>query len=266
MSKMQLLEKLLLALQQNKACAMATIIDTEGSVSRRHGKMLIYADKTTSGTIGGGVIERAAISDAIHCINETKNGCFHYKNVDECAGEDTACSGSMQVFIETFNARPALYLCGGGHVGTALIPLAQAAGYAVTLVDTRSPEHIPEAVRLADRFVRVDEFEQGIFELMIAPGACFLISTYGHAHDGECLYAALQKQAAYIGMVGSVKKREALFKKLLERGISQSQLNEVYTPAGLDLGGETPGEIAISIMAEILQLVNKRTGAHSKSL
>ncbi|MDL2217595.1 XdhC/CoxI family protein [Christensenellaceae bacterium OttesenSCG-928-M15] len=268
MNHLSLLEELLEALRQNKGCAVVTIIATEGSVSRSEGKMLVYADGSVSGTIGGGMMERSAIADAINCICENKNGCFQYSRAGESAKQEqgSVCGDGMQVLIEVFQPRSMLYLCGGGHVGTALIPLAQAVGYTVTLIDTRTEDEIPAAVKQADRFVRVAQFEEGLLAQDIAPGACFVISTYGHAQDGEALYAALQKQAAYIGMVGSVKKREALFARLLTRGVPQARLYDVFTPVGLDLGGETPAEIAISIMAEIMQVVHGRTGMHAKGV
>lgn len=266
MNYAQLIEELLAALQQNKRCAMVTIVETQGSVSRSEGKMLVYEDGAVSGTIGGGAIERAAIMDAHGCILAGKSGCFHYDLKNENAAQGLACFGSMQVFTEVFHTRPSLYLCGGGHIGRALIPLAQAAGYLVTLIDTRTQEDIPDAAQAADAFVRVEAFEEGLHTMQTAPDAVFVITTYGHAQDGEALYAALQKEAAYIGMVGSVKKREALFSILRTRGVAQEALEQVYTPAGLDLGGQTPAEIAIAIIAEIMQVVHKRTGKHTSAL
>lgn len=261
-----LLEELLAALRGNKTCALLTILGTEGSVSRTSGKMLVYGDGTSSGTIGGGSIERAAKKDAVNCIKTGESGAYSYDLAGENAGKGLACGGKMHVAIEVWNAKPAFYVCGGGHVGHAVITLAQSAGYDVTLIDTRAPEDIPDAVAAADRFVRVEAFEEGILALDTAPGAAFLITTYGHAFDCEALYAALQKDTSYIGMLGSKPKREALFQKLRERGIMEEAFTRVYTPAGLDIGGQTPGEIAISIMAEVLKLKYGASGAHARTL
>jgi len=266
LNDVSLLEELLQALKEQKDCALVTILGTEGSVSRTNGKMLVYADGTTSGTVGGGTIERSAIADAKTCIEKGESGAFTYDLIKENAPKGLDCGGRMHVAIEVWQSKPAFYICGGGHVGTALIPLARSAGYDVTVIDTRSQEEIPQAVAAANRYVQVEDFEKGILSLHTAPGACFLVTTYGHAHDLEALYAVLQKDSVYVGMVGSKPKRDALFGKLRERGIADEVLDRVFTPAGLDIGGQTPGEIAISIMAEVLMCVHGRTGCHSKLL
>jgi xanthine dehydrogenase accessory factor len=144
------------------------------------------------------------------------------------------------------------------------MPVAKTAGFDVTLLDSRPKEAIQDKIDNADHFLPVEEFGKGIAQLDLEPGAYFVIATFGHMHDGEALYAALQKQAAYIGMIGSRSKVGKLFETLMERGVTAEQLASVYSPIGLDIGGETPEEVAISIMAEILKVKYGASGRHMR--
>ena len=112
--------------------------------------------------------------------------------------------------------------------------------------------------------MRVKDFEAEIKAMDIPDSAYYVIATHGHAHDGAALAGVLDKNAAYIGMIGSSKKIAALFAKLTAQGASEEQLSTVYTPIGLDIGGETPEEIAVSIMAQIQQVRYGAPGGHLK--
>ncbi|MDY3975379.1 MAG: XdhC family protein, partial [Eubacteriales bacterium] len=125
-------------------------------------------------------------------------------------------------------------------------------------------EQIADKIAAAGRFVRVKDFEAEIKAMDIPDGAYYVIATHGHAHDGAALAGTLSKNAAYIGMIGSSKKIAALFAKLTAQGTSEEQLSTVYAPIGLDIGGETPEEIAVSIMAQIQQVRYGAPGGHLK--
>ncbi|MDD4076158.1 MAG: XdhC/CoxI family protein [Eubacteriales bacterium] len=262
MTQQEILIEQLKAGKSKKNYAVATIIKAEGSTPRESGKMLVFADGKTIGTVGGGRVERMAAADAVACIASGANACKEYTLLEEGSGIGMSCGGNVTMFIEVYRVKPQLIMCGAGHVGGALIKLAQFCGYDVTLVDTRPDEYIQDKIELADTFVHVEDFYQGVKELDVPEGCCFVIATFGHAYDGEALEAALSKNASYVGMVGSKRKVGTLFASLREKGFTKEQLDNVYTPIGLDIGSETPEEIALSVMAEIMQLKKGSSAKH----
>ncbi len=239
------------AQKRNCPYALATIIETRGTTPRSVGsKMLVFEDGTVIGTIGGGVLEKQVIDDAIIILGKNLKQVKQYEN--KSTGGISPCGGQISVFIEANrNNNVNLIVCGAGHVGASVIKMANLLNYHITVLDTRDTEITRENVQYADRFELIDEFYHGIKNTEIPDGSYILVSTYGHEEDCEALAAALEKNAAYIGMMGSAMKIKSIFKKLQERGFTQEQLDFVHTPVGLNIGGETPSEIALSILAEI---------------
>ena len=264
---MNLLEEQLNAQKQKRDYAVVTVIKTDGSTPRHSGsKMMVFSDSSIIGTIGGGAIETLAIKDAVECINANSNSYKKYDLAPENKDLSMACGGDMEVFIEVYRNKPLLVMCGAGHVGKALIQLAKMLEFEVMLVDNRALSRIQDTIELADEFVPVDDFEEGVGGLEVDPGAYFVIATWGHKHDRYALKGALLKHAAYIGVIGSREKIAVMFDMMLKEGYSKEQLNDIYTPIGLDIGSETPMEIALAIMAEILCVKNNATGKSLKDL
>ena len=157
-----------------------------------------------------------------------------------------------------------LVVVGGGHVGNSVLRTAKAVGFHTTLVDTRGEDVIGDSIRMADRFISVKNFAD-VEHCDLPKGASFVVSTYGHMVDGAALGGVLRRDdAAYIGMLGSRQKIRAIFEKLRGEGIPQEKLAPIHTPIGLDLGGETPEEIGLAVVAEILAVKNGRTGGFLK--
>ncbi|MEG0379510.1 MAG: XdhC family protein, partial [Eubacterium sp.] len=206
-----------------------------------------------------GATELMAAKDAVECIGRGENA---IKDYALNAKNGMVCGGDLSVFIEVTNTRPQLLLCGAGHVGKALMKVAHLAGFDITLVDTRDETQISDAILEADTFIPLNDFYEGLMALDCAPGAFIVIATYGHHFDKEALAAALTKKAAYVGMIGSRKKVGVIFEKLGEDGFSDEQLRSVYAPIGMDIGGETPEEIAFSIISEILAVKYNKSGGH----
>jgi len=258
---MDLLQAQLEARTEKKAYAPVTLVKTEGATPRSVGsKMIVFADGSFVGTIGGGVLEKQVIADAIGCLKDYGKMLREYENRTE---EDVSpCGGVITVFIETEQGAPQLVVCGAGHVGGAIIDLASTLGYHITAIDTRDTEMTAENTKNADKFVLVDDFYESVKALNIAAGAFYLVSTYGHAEDGDALAAVLEKDPAYIGMMGGSPKITSLFSKLREKGFNDKQLAFIHAPVGLDVGGETPPEIAVSIMSE-MQMIRYGGTGHS---
>lgn len=254
-----LLLEQLQAQKDRKNYAVVTIVDASGSTPRTSGKMLVYESGLSSGTVGGGAHEQMAKRDAVACIHAGVNTLKHYEITGTAAQAGRVCTGSITVFIEVYRTAPLLVVCGGGHVGRNLIPMAKMAGFDVLLIDTRAPEVIPESVSLADRFERVPDFESGLRSLDLDPSAYYVLCSYSHATDSAALSAVLDKPRAYVGMVGSRAKIASVFAQMHEKGHTDEELAQVHSPIGLDLGGETPAEVAVAILAELISLRhNKR--------
>ena len=151
---------------------------------------------------------------------------------------------------------------GGGHVGLALLRAARLAGFSTTLLDTRGEEMIAPAIKAADRFIQLENFGEALADTRLPAGAYYVVASYSHAADGEALGGVLHHtDAAYVGMIGSRRKVEAIRQKLTAEGITAQQLDAVHSPIGLSLGGETPEEIAVSILAELLMTRYGKTKA-----
>ena len=262
MNAIDIVKEQVKAYEKGIAHAVVTIVHSDGSTPRTNGKMLVYSNGATKGTIGGGNVECIATSDALQCIREGCNRLKQYDMTSEASETGMTCGGNISVMIEVFTVRPVLVMCGAGHIGEAVLRLASFVGFDTILVDNREEKDIAEKIVLADRFVKVHDYKEDLKNVEIPDGAHYVIATQGHSFDGDALVAVLTKKYSYVGMIGSSLKIKALFEKMEEKGISKEELNKVYTPIGLDLGGESPEEIAVSIIAEILMIKNGRTGTH----
>jgi xanthine dehydrogenase accessory factor len=162
------------------------------------------------------------------------------------------CGGKIHVYIEPVIPRPHLIILGAGHVGKALATTAKFSGFSTTVVDDRAEyanlDNLPDADR-----VFVSDFNTVFSKVEVGSGAYIVIATRGHNHDLEALKAALRTEAGYVGLLGSRRKRAVLFRMLREEGFPPRDLDRVITPVGLSIGSITPEEIAISIMAQIIQ-------------
>lgn len=257
---MQLLKQQSAAWQEKRAYTLATIVETQGETPRSVGsKMMVLEDGTICGTIGGGVLEGQVQADALDCLKTGSPILKHYEN--RSVTGISPCGGRITVFLEPCLPRPQLVVVGAGHVGAALIRLSSQFDYSVTAVDTRDTDITRENVKCADAFYLTKDFSEDLLRLPLPEHAFYLVSTYGHEEDCEALASVLQKNPQYVGMMGSPVKIRSIFHRLKERGFSEEQLHFVHTPVGLDIGGETPMEIALSILSEIQMVRYRKTGA-----
>lgn len=256
----ELLQEQVDGLKQGREFAVVTIVNSR-NLARTSGKMVVYPDGSISGTVGGGMWEQSAIHDAVECLKTGKNAVRVYNFTSELAKAGFQCSGEMTAFIEVCrNDALQLVVVGGGHVGNAVIRAGKAAGFYTILLDTRGEAEIGPSIRAADRFIPVKSFGD-VEQASLPEKAYYVVSTYGHMVDGAALGGVLSRgDAAYVGMLGSRQKVRAIFGKLRQQGVSDAQLETVHSPIGLDLGGETPEEIAVAVVAEILAVKNGCTG------
>ena len=242
------------ACSAGEAFAMATVVQTDGSTPRESGaRMLVYADGRVSGTVGGGKFEALVIEEARQCIGNDATRLREYVlREGEPESFGAICGGRVTVFIEPMGSRERLYVIGAGHCGAAIARLARECGLHTTLIDDRdgtgtsmNPEQLirDTAWRTTDALVIVNR----------NPNL-----------DRAALSAALRLNPGpgYIGMIGSRRKVLRVCDEMAADGFTREALARVFAPIGLDIGSESPMEIAVSVVAELLQILRGRKGGH----
>jgi len=252
---MGIFEEVVWLKKEGKTCALATIVQCAGSAPQKTGsKMLVRDDGTTMGTLGGGCIEAEVVHQSMIAMRDRSPMTVPF-NLNEKDG-GLVCGGKILVYIEPVIPEPHLLILGAGHVGKALSSAAGFSGFRVTVVDDREEyannQNLPNA-----HDVIVSDFGSALSKVAVDKNSYIVIATRGHNHDLDALRSALKTDACYIGLVGSKRKREMLFETLRGEGFSDGDIQRVIIPVGLAIGSVTPEEIAISIMAHIIQ---KRRG------
>ena len=257
-------EEILKLERENQAGALCTIINTRGSTPRHEGsKMLVLEDGSFIGTVGGGEVENRIRAEALAAIQDGKTRLLKYSMVDPAAGDPGVCGGTLEVYVEPIIPRPLLVVIGGGHVGRAVVTLAKFLDFRVAVSDDRPEFCTPEANPGADEFYCLP-MDQLPNVLKITPRTYLVLTTRGSNVDVEGLAPLLETPAAYIGVIGSKRRWLTTKKTLLAQGVPEKLLERVHSPMGLELNAETPEEIAVSIMAEIIMVRNGGTGAKMK--
>lgn len=223
--------------------------------------------KAVTVTEGPHIGERAIVSGK-NCIWRSADGGFftgHEKELVEIDKNGQTQIDGTKIFCEGISYDKKMVICGGGHVGIAVAKLALMTEFDVTVLEDR-PKFAETARKIGVSHVLCDSFEAGLEQIPGDADTYFVIVTRGHRFDTLCLETILTKPHAYIGMMGSRVRVAKLLKSLEEKGISGKLLETVHTPIGLRIEAETPEEIAISILAEIIQTKNqeKRTGGYSE--
>ena len=252
-------EHVIKADRENRNYCLATIVKTTGNTPRGEGsKLLVFDTGETFGSVGGGAVEKNVTDD---CLALLRTGGTQLKTYSHFEESDPAMASANQVtvFMECSAHVPHLYLCGGGHVAQAILKIAKTVGYHVSLLDTRDLSAFGDAVAEADEIVRLESFSD-IEKLTLSPGAAVVVCTFSHKGDEEAVLAVAGKQPAYLGILGGRPKLTGIFHTLREKGFTTEQIRAIRAPIGLDTGGEKPSEIAVSVMAEIMTVLNQKTG------
>jgi xanthine dehydrogenase accessory factor len=245
-------EEILKLRSEGRISSLATIVQCNGSTPQKIGaKMLVRDDGSICGTIGGGSLEAEVIKSALMVMNEGIPRTVPFE-LTENLGK-LVCGGKVLVYIEPVMAAPHLIILGAGHVGKALATIGKFLRFQVTVVDDRQEYANKENIPSADNLVIV-EFQNAFSKVTVEKGSYIVIATRGHNHDFDALRAALRTDAEYIALLGSARKKSLVLKTLETEGFSQHDISRVVTPAGLPIGSVSPEEIAISIMAQIIQM------------
>ena len=257
-----LLQELLAARERRAACALATVAATTGSVPREAGaKMIVYADGKSSGTIGGGKFEALVVADALGALRARRPVLKVYPlHEGDACSFGAICGGEVTIFIEPQTTSEAIVLVGAGHCAQAIAKLARECGWHVTLLDDRAELLTDSAasLKISDRSP-VDFIATHAWQ----PDEALVLVSRNYEIDCEALHAALQQSGiAYLGMIGSQRKVRRVFDELRTRGISEAALANVHAPIGLDIGADSPPEIAVAVLAEVMQVLRARPGGH----
>jgi len=232
---------------------LATLVKTSGSVPREPGaKMLVFAEGTIEGTIGGGNFEKIVIADCRAMFGGTDRCLLKHYRFEESGDDATGmhCGGTADVFLELYGVAEKLMIFGAGHIGRELCRLGASLGMRLVVVDDRAD--------MLDNFgpsvetILTDNLYERNFPA-IDENCYVVIVTHGHKNDLAVLAKVIKGNFAYVGMIGSKAKVARTFKSLKEMGVSQEQLDRIHAPIGLDIGAEGPFEIAVAIIAEIIK-------------
>lgn len=249
--------KAMMAAQQGSHYCFVTIIEAtiKGTPRKAGAKMLVFPEGSIHGTIGGGRNEKAAIAEALQAIKSGKPKTVTY-NYFGREGE-SVCGGQMTVFIEPIKAESRLIICGAGHIALPLSCVATMLGFKTTVIDTRKAYANRKRFAHVEKVVVTADYEKSLASLSINPSTFIVIVTHGNEHDYVCLKSVVKSDAAYIGVISSKPKKVKFISRLKAAGIKQELINRVHIPTGIDIGAQTPQEIAVSIAAELIAVRNR---------
>jgi len=254
-------KKILELLDEGGAFVVATVAEAKGSVPGKRGAKMVYlADGATFGTVGGAGLEQKVKALCRKALEEKKGGLFSFDLMYYKEGAlDSLCGGSVQIFVEYMAPLPHLLIAGGGHCGLEVAKLCDQLGYFHSVLDDRaeyaSPGRFPNARRTIHAMP-----EEFFAKEDLAPYSHVLLVGWSHKIDTDLLFHLVQKFPRWIGLISSRTKKLEMFRRLRARGIAEEQLGRVIAPVGLPLGAETPAEIAVSILGQIIASVKNPSG------
>lgn len=236
-----------------KPAALCTVVHTKGSTPRKAGaKMLVFSNGDVIGTIGGGHLEMEVVENARNQIKENTAKLFKH---DLLIQHDMCCGGTVEVFIEPIVRMKPLYIFGAGHTGKALAELASRLDFNIHVIDDRQ-EYLDQITVEGIQKIN-SHYLSFLSQIQFDDSTFIVIVTYEHAMDRDILAYCIRQPHAYLGMIGSERKVLITKKTFMDAGIATAeQLASVKMPIGKHISAETPDEIAISILAEIIEVKN----------
>jgi xanthine dehydrogenase accessory factor len=243
--------------------AVATVMRAPNASSVPVGaKLLVKSSGTWIGSIGGGALETAILVDCREALAKRPREyvqSLYYQNGGESVIRQEAGEGAIEVMIEVIESPATLLIVGGGHVGRSIAAIASEAGFSVAVLDDREAFANDERFPMADRVICGD-FVEELRRFSIDPNTYVICVTRGHKQDELSLREVAASNAAYVGMIGSIRRVSTVLTHLAQDGVPREALDRVHTPIGLDIGAETPEEIAVSVVAELVLARRGGTG------
>ena len=224
---------------------LATIITSDWPEIIAGTKAIILADGSLEGEIGSAQLKLAIRDQALAVIKKKKRCMLEIQK-------------GLQVFFDILTCESSLIVCGAGHIAVPLARFARAVGFSVTVLDDRSDFAHPS--RFPGCTVMAENFTEALRDMALNSSSYVVVITRGHEHDVDCLLEILPKEAAYVGLIGSRRRVRFVLEWLEKDGFSRQRLNDVFTPIGIPIGAESPEEIALSIVAELVCVRRKGDG------
>jgi xanthine dehydrogenase accessory factor len=246
---MKIIDQLNQLMEKGESICLATVIASKNSNIAVGGKVIFLADGSMEGNLGTEKSDLRLRDLALTVFKEKK-----CRTVDFEEG--------IRVFFDILSPENRLLVCGAGHIAVPLVRFARDLGFKVTVIDDRDDFANPD--RFPDSDIITGEFSIALRDFPINSSTYVVVITRGHEHDTDCLLEVLKKDTAYIGLIGSRRRVRFVLEMLEKKGIPKERLKQVFTPIGTPIGGETPGEIALSIAAELVCV--RRKGPHQARL
>jgi xanthine dehydrogenase accessory factor len=260
--------EVLRAAREGPPVAVATIIAAPEDANPGAGtKLLVRKAGTTLGSFGGAAFEQTVVEDCLTAMDEFPRRpvqALYYQSEGSRIHRLEAKGGAdaYEVMVELVEAPVTLLIIGGGHIGHSLATIGEHVGFSVAVMDDREMYANAERFPMAD-FVKHGDFTEMLADFPIGSNTFIVMVSRGHKQDETALRAVVDRGAGYVGMIGSKRRVSTVLRHLAEEGLPVDALERVYTPIGFDVGAETPEEIAVSIMAEIIMV---RRGGSGKQM
>lgn len=258
--------RLATVVERRTPAAVCTVVATRGSTPRKAGASMLVVDDGSDfgaidGTVGGGAIEHEIRRQALEVIADMRP---RLVEIPLTTVLGMCCGGSVSVFIESLRMRPPCIIFGAGHVSESLSALASKAGFDVVVVDPR--DELRTALRFPDVELRDDyDHDDSLAALPFAADCFVVVATHDHPTDQRIVEKVLPRSFAHLALVGSQRKALLTRERLKNKGFVDDDIARLRCPAGLDIGAETPEEIAVSIVAELVQVRRRKEAAERRT-
>ena len=240
-------------LERRRFADLATVVSTPSGASVELGaKLLVDRDGSVAGTLGSRELDEAVAEDARSAMDERRSRVISYPLSTEPDNE-------VLVFHEVLEPQPQLLIIGAGHIAAPLAHYGKTLGFEVIVLDDRDKYANRERFPDADRVIAAD-FGATLVDFPLTEATYVVIITRAHTYDEESLRIILGKPAAYIGMIGSRRRVQTVLRTLAAEGYDEARLRDIHAPIGLDIGSETPEEVALAIIAEVVTVRRGGTG------
>ena len=237
-------------LEHGETFCLATVIASDAADISPGRKVIVREDGTLDGAIGSQVFDLAIRDQALVALGEKKSRIIEFDD-------------GGRVFFNVLCPEARLLICGAGHIALPLARFANVVGFSVTVLDDRSDFARPS--RFPDCTTITENFTIALRDMSLGPTTHVVIITRGHEHDVDCLMEILPSQVAYVGLIGSRRRVSFVLQWMEEKGFSRERLKDVFTPIGTPIGAESPEEIAISIVSELI-CVRRKGNAQAHAL
>ncbi len=251
---MSLLQTMTAAQERGESFVLATIVRADGSAPRHAGtKMIVWEDGRCHHTIGGGEMESRVVKEAVAALEEGRPRLITYSLVDPAKGDAGVCGGEVELYIEPYLPPKTLFIIGCGHVGRALAAQAKLLDFRVVVTDDRVELATPETIPHADLYLP-GPFADALTQFSPHKNTYITAVTRNVPLDLHILPQLADSPAAYIGVMGSRRRWAQTKEALLAAGMTEAQIGRFHSPIGLDIGAETPAEIAVAVLAELIKI------------